>query len=212
MSGEKKPESSFDELLKSLGEVVDSTDNLVKALPEADGDDAAVVAAAQDAGVNTDAAAAGDGDEDEDENVDGEDLAKSQTGDDLVDATDLLKSLMARQDTTEGALAKALHGLTGAMSKQNDLIKSLQSEVATLRNQGRGRKTMLNVADRQPIGELAKSAAAEDGKITPADLLAKSQAAFAAGKISGVEANTVDVCLRNSWPIDASILTKVAQA
>ena len=205
MSGEKKPESSFDELLKSLGEVVDSADNLVKALPEADGDDAAVVAAAQDAGVNTDAAAAGDGDEDEDEdeNVDGEDL---------VDATDLLKSLMARQDTTEGALAKALHGLTGAMSKQNDLIKSLQSEVATLRNQGRGRKTMLNVADRQPIGELAKSAAAEDGKITPADLLAKSQAAFAAGKISGVEANTVDVCLRNSWPIDASILTKVAQA
>lgn len=213
MSVEKKPGSSFDELLKSLGEVVDQADTLAKAMPEGD-DDAAVASAAADAGVDVDATAA-DAEEEEGGEGDGEgggeggDLKKS---DDMVDATELLKSLIDRQDTAEGTLAKVLTGLTGALSKQNDLIKSLQADVAALRSQGRGRKTMLQVSEKLPLGDMAKSAAAEEGKISAQDLLAKSQAAFAAGKISGVEANTVDVCLRNGWNIDPGILTKVAAA
>lgn len=209
MSGEKKAESSFDELLKSLNQVVESTDDMVKALPQ-QGDDDTVVAAAADSGVE--AAGADDGYIDDEEEEDGAQLAKSEAADEFVDATDLLKSLMARQDTTDGTLTKALTGLTGALSKQADLIKSLQSEVAALRHQGRGRKTMLNVVEKLSAGDLVKSSAAEDGKISPSDLLAKSQAAFQAGKLSGVEANTVDVCLRNGWPISPEILTKVALA
>lgn len=216
MSVNNQPGSSFDDLLKSLGEVANQADTLAKAAPDA-ADDENVAAAAADAGVNVDGAAgAGGNDEDLEDDVgggEGGDLKKSDDG--MVDATELLKSLMARQETTDGTLAKALTSLTGVMSKQNDMIKSLQTEVAALRNQGRGRKTMLAVSEKQPIGDLAKSAAAAaegEGKITPDELLAKSAAAFAAGKISGVEHNTVDVCLRNGWAIDAGVLTKIAHA
>lgn len=205
MSVENKPGSSFEDLLKSLSEVAEESETLAKSA--AAEDDATVAAAAEDSGV---VVPGDDADlEDEDEAEEGETIAKS---DDMVDATDLLKSMLSRQEGTDAALTKALTVFTGALSKQNALIKSLQSEVSSLRSQGRGRKTMLNVSEKPPIGDLAKSAAAEEGKISPQDLLAKSQQAFSAGKLSGVEANTVDVCLRNGWSIDPGILAKVAAA
>lgn len=211
MSGENKP-GGFEELLKSLSDAADEVDTLAKAdAPAADAlgadveddevpaddDDAAVAAAAADGG------AAGAG---------GDDMAKG--GDDMVDATELLKSMLARQDDTDGVLAKALGSFTQVVSKQNALIKSLQSEVRALASQGRGRKTMLNVAEKPGVSDvMAKSQAADNaGSITPADLLAKSNAAYAAGAISGAQLNTVDVCLRNNWPIDAGLLTKIAVA
>lgn len=210
MSDVNKVGTDFAELLKSLGEAVDGTDNLVKALPqEDDGDDAAVAAAAADgAGENP------EDEDDEDDAGEGEGMMAKSAGADegFVDATDLLKSLMDRQDTTEGTLAKALTSLTTTISKQNDLIKSLQDQVVTLRNEGRGRKSVSAVSDKRAGGDtLAKSMNAE-GTITPADLLAKSDVAFKAGKISGAEFNTVDVCLRNGWSIDPGVLTKIASA
>lgn len=211
MSGENKP-GGFEELLKSLSDAADETETLAKAaapaavVPAAGGaddsdDDEEVPADGDDAAV---AAAA----------ADGEDGVMAKGGDDMVDATELLKSMLARQDDTEGVLAKALGSFTQVVSKQNALIKSLQSEVRALAGQGRGRKTMLNVAEKPGVSDvMAKSQGAQDeGAITPADLLAKSNAAYAAGAITGAQLNTVDVCLRNHWPIDAGILTKIAGA
>lgn len=208
MSGENKP-GGFEELLKSLSDAADEVDTLAKAdAPAADAlgadgeDDDEVPADGDDAAV---AAAAADG-------AGGDDMAKG--GDDMVDATELLKSMLARQDDTDGVLAKALGSFTQVVSKQNALIKSLQSEVRALASQGRGRKTMLNVAEKPGVSDvMAKSQGAQgEGAITPADLLAKSNAAYAAGAITGAQLNTVDVCLRNHWPIDAGILTKIAGA
>lgn len=207
MSGENKP-GGFEELLKSLSDAADEVDTLAKAdAPAADAlgadgeDDDEVPADGDDAAV---AAAA----------ADGEDGVMAKGGDDMVDATELLKSMLARQDDTDGVLAKALVSFTHVVSKQNALIKSLQSEVRALASQGRGRKTMLNVAEKPGVSDvMAKSQAADNaGSITPADLLAKSNAAYAAGAISGAQLNTVDVCLRNNWPIDAGLLTKIAGA
>lgn len=199
-------QNDFDELLKSLNEVAEQSDTLAKAAAPAP-DDKQVAAAAAQAG----AGGKGDGDGDEGEDDD---------EDDMVDATQLVKSLMERQDSNENVLAKALTGFTDIMSKQNktiaaqgNLIKSLQTEVQALGGQGRGRKSQVAPIAKPGISDtLAKSHGADDGAITPADLLAKSNAAYSAGKLSGSEFNTVDVCLRNGWPIDAGILTKVASA
>ena len=187
---------NFEELLKSLDAVASDADNIGQG-----GDDANVAAAA----------GADGGDEDGDD--DGDDIPKSAAAsDEFVDATELVKSLMERQDSTDGVLAKAMGQMATVLGKQNDLIKSLQAEVKALASQGRGRKAVLSFADKPPIGDLAKSNGADDNQITPADLLAKSQSAFAAGKLSGVEANTIDVCLRNGWAIEPTILRKIAAA
>ena len=205
-------DASFDELLKSLQQVADGAATLAKAAP-ADGDDEAVAAAAKDSGVT-----APEGNPEDDENEgEGQEFGKSlgadASGAEMIDATELVKSMLTRQDATDGVLAKAMTSMVGAMSKQNELIKSLQSEVRALAGQGRGRKTMVTIADKPGVADvLTKSEAAEEGKITTGELLAKSHAAHAAKKISGVELNTIDVCLRNNWPIDAGILQKVAIA
>lgn len=217
MSVKNEQGGSFDELLKSLAQVAEGADTLAKAAPAAaEGeDDKTVAAAAADSGV---AAAGGNPEDEEDEGGEGgESFGKSmgaaEDGSEMIDATELVKSLMARQDSTDGVLAKALSSVAGALGKQNDLIKSLQAEVRTLAGQGRGRKTLVTIAEKPGVADvLAKSEAADDGKITPSELLAKSQAAHAAHKISGVELTTIDVCLRNNWPIDAGILQKVALA
>lgn len=206
-------ESNFDELLKSLAQVAEGTDTLAKAAPAA-ADDKTVAAAAADSGVD---APTMDDDDDVEGDGDGQDFGKSlgadAEGNQMIDATELVKSLMARQDSTDGVLAKALTTMAGAMGKQNELIKSLQAEVRTLAGQGRGRKTLVTIADKPGVADvLAKSSGAEDGNITPGELLAKSNAAYTAKKISGTELNTIDACLRNGWPIDAGILQKVALA
>ena len=210
MSVENKQGGSFDELLKSLAQVEEGAGTLAKAAPATD-DDETVAAAAAESGVGAD-----DGNpEDDDEGGEefGKSLGAADDGSEMVDATELVKSLMARQESTDGVLAKAMTSMVGALSKQNDMIKSLQAEVGKLAGQGRGRKTLVTISEKPGIADtLVKSGAADENTITPADLLAKSNQAHAAKKITGVELNTIDVCLRNSWPIDAGILQKVALA
>lgn len=216
MSVKNEDGGSFDELLKSLAQVADGADTLAKAAaaaPAEGEDDKTVAAAAADSGVGAPAGNPEDDEEEEGGEEFGKSLGADASGAEMIDATDLVKSLMARQDSTDGVLAKAMTSMVGALSKQNDLIKSLQAEVGKLAGQGRGRKTLVTISERPGIADvLAKSESADDGKITPADLMAKSNAAHAAKKISGVELNTIDVCLRNNWPIDAGILQKVALA
>lgn len=214
MSVTTKSGGNFEELLKSLNDVAEDAGKLGEKAGEPD--DKAIAAAAAEAGVNVDGA---DGDEEEEDGGEGEgkefgkSLGTDGEGNDLVDATDLVKSLMARQDSTDDTLAKALTAMAGAVGKQNDLLKSLQAEVKSMSTQGRGRKTLLVATEKPGIGEtLAKGAVEDEGGITPADLLAKSESAYAAKAISGTEFTTIDVCLRNQWPIDPGILRKVAAA
>lgn len=217
MAGEKTG-SNFDELLKSLNAVADDTDTLTKSKP------AAVEKAPDDKAI---AAASADGDADdedeEDEGMadDGKTFGKSIVATDAngnevdaIDATDLIKSMAERIGGLDTTLSKALTGITGVMAKQNDMIKSLQSQVSSLAGQGRGRKTQLFITEKPGIGEtLVKSEAASgEGKITPMELMAKSNAAYEAKKISGVELTTVDVCLRMGQAISPELLNRIALA
>jgi hypothetical protein len=227
MTAAAKPVDDFQELLKAVNAIADETETLLKAAPAAPAkDDKMVAAASEDKDMpDKDMPDEDNEDEDEDKNPEDDDMGGEEFGKsvsftdaagvkhDAVDATDMLKSLMERQVATDGTLAKALTSFTSVFSKQNELIKSLQDNIASLSTQGRGRKTLLNVMEKPGVtDDLAKSAAADSGAIKPSDLLAKSEAAWKSGKLSGVEHATVDVCLRNRTPIDSSILQKIAGA
>lgn len=213
---------NFEELLKALKDTEDeATATLAKAQaagadnseldddPEGEGegdgageggDDAAIAAAAAEAG-----AEGGEfGKSFEFTDAEG----KKQTA---VDATELVKSIIARQESAEGVLAKALEGFTSVVNKQGELIKSLSAQVAELKSQGRGRKAVLSVAEKPDAGIMAKSQSKDDG-VTAEQFFAKANAAFDAEKISGKDLNVISVCLRTNNPIDPTLIQKVMAA
>ena len=126
-----------------------------------------------------------------------------------VDATELVKSLLDRQQATEGALAKAMETMVGALQKQGELIKSLTAKVEQVSTQGRGRKSLVSVTEKPDAGTLTKS---EQPGITSDDFFAKANAAFDAGKLSGKELTTIDVCRRGGYQIDPALISKVLSA
>lgn len=210
----------FNELLKALEAAEDNTPAPVP--PVEDGEDDDQIAAAAADGDN-DGDADGDNDGDGDGDVKGKGkpmMAKSFSFTDdngnkqeAVDATDLIKSLMAKQDSAESVLAKALTSITSTVNKQNDLIKSLNARIDSLSRQGSGRKTMVSVLEKPSVGDSAGTLAKSEGAgITPADLMAKANTAFDAGKITGRDLNVVSVCIRGGHAIEPGLLTKIANA
>jgi len=210
---------NFEALLEELGAISTETDTMAKAIAEPpapvededdeDGDDAAIAAAAADGGAAPAApAAAGDKPDF------GKSFAftdESGASHEAVDATDLVKSLMARQTQSDDVLAKALDSFNTVVRKQGDMIKSLSAQVASLSSQGRGRKAMLSVIEKPAIGDTMAKANADAG-VTPEQFFAKANAAFDAGKISGKELNVVSVSLRGNHPIEPGLIQKIALA
>ena len=210
-----------------LGEL----DIIAKALP-ADGGDKVIAAAAggtgeaggkKDGGNTGGEKAEGKKEEGEGEELDedGNPLVKSLTvtinGQEVQaeDGTALVKALIGRIDDTEDVIAKALSATIGIVKKQGEvvtrqaeIIKSLQGDVQKIGNQGNGRKTLLNIHDNASA-TLAKSENA--GQIDGSTFMVKATAAFDAGKITGKDLTFIDVALRNNQAreIDQSLVAKV---
>lgn len=199
---------SFDTLLQELEAAQSEQDLLVKSMPCAtDEDDKGIAAASEE-------------DEDKKEGEEGDEpLTKSLQLDDgsdvvLVDAESLIKSIDAlgvKATKTEEVLTKGLQASMAMIAKQGELIKSLNDKVSALGGQGAGRKTVLNIAEKPSIGgqQLAKSMT--DGQLTVGELLAKSNAAFDAKRITGKELTTIDVAARQGQlaVIDPTLMAKV---
>jgi len=212
--------SQFQALLDTLNGVATDADTLKKSVPAAaedapgtgEGvtadeqaeDDEAIAAAAAEA------EAKGEGK--------GETLGKSfevvaedGTKHEAVDATELVKSLMSRQEATEGNLMKAMEAMVGTVQKQGELIKSLTEKVAELSTQGRGRKSQLVVLDK-PDTTLAKSGAGDKQGMSIDEFFVKANTAFDQGKITGKELTVIDVCKRSNQAIDPALVQKVINA
>lgn len=165
-----KATTNFQDLLKAIDQTDTDADLLAKGGDD-EQDDAIIADASQSSeSDNGEADEAGAVGKDK-----GKDMAKSLTAKDadgkdveVVDATDMIKSLQDKIDSQESIMAKALTGLQSTLSKQNTLIKSLQDNIAKMSGEGRGRKAVLRAVDKPGAGEtMAKSeGAAEDGKIT----------------------------------------------
>lgn len=200
MTIENKEPSSFDALMSEMGV-------LAKAMPEvapeltdeekaakAQADAAALEAAGKEPMVKSLQVTLADG-----------------TVVDAEDGTELVKSLMDQVSGLEGVMAKALGQAVGLIKRQGeqiashgDLVKSLQTKVAELSGEGRGRKALLSIAEKPT--QLAKS---EPQGMTPQDFMVKANTAFSGGKITGQELTVIDVSIRQGQAIDTGLVSKV---
>lgn len=205
--------SQFAELLAQLEAQQAEQETLAKALPAEGGedDDKAIQAAAAEGDTDADDENPEDGDDDP--SVDDQPMAKSMAATidgeevEVIDATELLKSLDGRIGGMETVLAKALESTLGTVKTQGEMIKSLSARLDKLAGQGKGRKAVLTISEKPAAGEttLAKS---EPHGLNPQEFMLKANAAFAAGKLSGQELTTADVAIRMNQPIPAGIIAK----
>lgn len=210
--------SQFEELLAQLDAEQKQQETMAKSIQAGGGedDDKAIQAAAAEGGE-----AGGEGNPEDDEDKGGgegageggEPIAKSiKVGEDefqVVDAEALIKSLnevTGRVTKAEETLVKGLESALKLIKGQGDMIKSLQGQIGKLAGQGTGRKTVLTVLEKPGAATLAKSQ--QDG-MTTGEFLAKSEAAFNAKKITGLEFTKIDVSLRQNQPIDQGLIAKV---
>jgi hypothetical protein len=201
--------SQFEQLLAELNTTAEEQETLAKSLQGKDGKD----------DKNIQAAAENDPDEkenEEEENDEGNgrdgEMAKSITAMidgaevEAIDATEIIKSLDSRLTVSEEVLAKGLQGALGIIKSQGEMIKSLNARLDTLAKTGTGRKAVVSI--HQPPSTMAKSQDASAKGMTPQEFLAKANAAFTAGKITGKELTMADVAIRSGVEIPSEIITK----
>lgn len=211
--------SDFDKLMGELQQLADGQAELAKALPADDGkDDKKIQAAAAEGGLE------GDGDEDDaggkgDGDADDKPMVKSMqvtledgTQAEAIDGTELVKSLQARIETGEDQLTKSMGAIMGLIKGQSDMIKSLSDQVKALRGEGRGRKTVVNVAEKPDSASpkpLVKSLTPEG--MTADQFFAKALTAQREGRISGSDVAVAEACLNRGEAIPANIVHRVVQ-
>ncbi|QNJ57316.1 hypothetical protein Dolphis_9 [Pseudomonas phage Dolphis] len=206
--------SQFDELLAQLNAAQEEQSTLAKALPQEGGEDDKAIQAASAEGAEANK-------NPEDEEGEGS-LTKSLViGDeqvDVVDAEQLIKSLeglTGRVSEQEDVLAKGITGVIslvkgyGDMIKgQGELIKSMQGQLAALGNQGAGRKTVLNVNEPQRVNETMAKSQQEEG-MNKEQFMAKSEAAWNANVINGIEYASVDTALRTGNKLAPELIQRI---
>ena len=95
--------------------------------------------------------------------------------------------------------------LKATVEAQGDLIKSMQAKMDKMAGGGAGRKAVLSVVEKPAAGETLAKSQQEEG-LTPAQVMAKANAAFDAKRISGQELVALDVGLRSGALPDQAIL------
>lgn len=123
------------------------------------------------------------------------------------DGTKLVKSLMERINNNEASITKALETTVDLIKSQGNIIKSLEEKVTKLSGQGRGRKAVVSIVEKQsPV--LSKSQQ-EDG-MTPNEFMVKALAAQAAGRITGNDVARAEAYLNKGMQVPNDIVAKVA--
>jgi hypothetical protein len=195
--------SVYDELLTEL-------ETLAKAMPEADEnlEEEGKAHAEPDA---DDEGGPSDGDEDNEDKP----MAKSMsvtlpdgTEAEAVDGMELIKSLQTQFQSqmdvmTEGS-GKVLKVMSVHLKEQAELIKSLKSDIDSLRSEGRGRKTVVTMAGADPE-PMAKSMA-----VTPSEVLSKCLDAQKAGKLTALDVSMAEGYLNRGMQIPDRIVSAIS--
>jgi|GEM_PF-1840471 len=214
---------NFDALLAELN---DEVAGMAKAMPAGDDldDEDEDSNTVDTADTDKKVMAAGDGDADDaggDPDGDEDDkpmMGKSMTVEidgkqvEAIDGTELVKSLMGQVEqlggklgATEASLAKALSDTLAVVKGQGAVIKSLQETVTKLAAAGRGRKSVVTVADPAPMAKSAGAAAPLQGR----ELMAKALAAQQAGRLTGLDVARVESAINQGAPAPADVLSRI---
>ena len=155
--------------------------------------------------------------EDEDE---GNPFAKSfigttEDGQDFeaIDGTDLLKSMSyeleaLRSEAAEekDVFAKSFAALAEVIKSQDKLLKTLSANVAELSNAGRGRRTVLSIAEK-PVA-FAKS---QPAALSSGELMTKCLSAQKSGRISAFDVSRANIALESGLAVPADVLSRLAE-
>jgi hypothetical protein len=161
------------------------------------------------------AAEGGDGDE-SDELPMGKSFMYDDEGNriEVVDATEMVKSLTLRLEQSESGAEKAI-GMAVDLIKsqaadllnQGAMIKSLGDQVAALSNQGRGRVAVVSMAEKPGATPMAK--AQEPAGLPPQEFMAKALQAQIAGRLSGRDVSVAEGYLQKGLAVPADIVNRV---
>lgn len=134
----------------------------------------------------------------------------------LIDGTELVKSLMDRVETNEsqaiavmGSLGDLIKSQTQTLQSQGQLIKSLQEKVDALGTEGRGRKATVTLSQKPSQEHMAKSQSGDE-EITGSQFLAKCLQAQAAGRLTGMDVSRAQIALNQGVSVPADIVSRVA--
>lgn len=217
--------SQFDALVQEL-------DALQKALPAQGSSDDKKIAAAADGdadkdglkdGVDSVPGGTADGatpeetkkpGDDDDEEVMGKSFSVTlENGEkaDAVDGTALVKSLIAKIDTSNAdvtaalesavALIKSLHSTVTSLSKETEMLKG---SLDGMRNEGRGRKATLSVLDKP-----ASPGSEQPAGLTRGEFFAKAHAARAAGRLQANDISLAESCFNRGEAVPEQLLQRV---
>ena len=156
----------------------------------------------------------------EDESDEGNPFAKSfigttEDGQDFeaIDGTDLLKSMSyeleaLRSEAAEekDVFAKSFAALAEVIKSQDKLLKTLSANVAELSNAGRGRRTVLSIAEK-PVA-FAKS---QPAALSSGELMTKCLSAQKSGRISAFDVSRANIALESGLAVPADVLSRLAE-
>jgi hypothetical protein len=123
-----------------------------------------------------------------------------------IDGTELVKSLMGRIDNQEQSMQKAMGIALDLIKSQGAQITLLKSELTTLGNAGRGRKTVVSVAEKPAPEAMHKS---EPSGVSGEEFMAKALTAQASGRITGLQVSIAETALQKGLAVPADIVNKV---
>jgi hypothetical protein len=123
-----------------------------------------------------------------------------------IDGTELVKSLMGRIDNQEQSMQKAIGIALDLIKSQGAQITLLKSELTTLGNAGRGRKTVVSVAEKPAPEAMQKS---EPSGVSGEEFMAKALTAQASGRITGLQVSIAETALQKGLAVPADIVNKV---
>ena len=141
-------------------------------------------------------------------NIDGKEV-------EAFDATDLIKSLSAQVEEINGQRAAENASLTKALNTTHEILKSqgeeiamLKSQIETLSNAGRGRKTVVTIAEKQTSAPLAKS---QSGGVSSGEFMAKCLAAQKSGRISAFDVGRANIALESGLAVPPDVVARMAE-
>jgi hypothetical protein len=124
---------------------------------------------------------------------------------DAIDGTELVKSLTARIEQQEETFSTQTGELLKVLTEQTGLIKSLQDQINDLASSGRGRKSVLTVAEK-PEAIMQKS---QPEGMSPDEFMAKAMQANSEGRITSTEISVAEGALFKGFAVPADIVRKV---
>ena len=149
----------------------------------------------------------------EDKNEDDDSMGKSfsfqlDSGEtvDAIDGTELIKSLMSKIDDQEVSVKKIIGTTLDLIKSQGEQISALKTEITKLGSEGRGRKTVVSIAEKPTTGTMEKS---EPAGLSGEEFMTKALAAQVAGRLTALDVSIAEASLLKGLPVRADIVNKV---